>query len=213
MQTPRWKLAAALSLAAALAACGRDTSITAPAPEAEPSAAVAAPAPVCLDYNVPPLGSQWGGPPIGTPVGSTVFVENGIRASVHTFTDGVNTFFGLARVEPPPVVPFGVGPVGLARSISWGFDFTALSFVPSAVTFEWYDPGINNTRENLRVNGSGLFIGQIHAPPLAMGGIGVSTTVVGIGGGVKGVMTLTGPVQRFLVGGQPIWVDRVCAYP
>ncbi len=176
------------------------------------AAPVAAPAPVCLDYNVPPVGTQWGGPPVGTPVNSTIFVENNIRATIHTFFDGTTTFFGIARVESPPPQPFGVGPVGLARGISYGFDFTMLSFVPQTVTFEWLDQG-NSPIENLRVNGSGLFVGQIHAPPAAWGGVAVSAASVAVPNGLRGQVKLTGPVQRILVGGQLLWVDRVCAYP
>lgn len=205
-------LALLLPLAASLAACAGD-SPTAAAGGAARALAPAAPAPICLDYNVPPLGSQWGGPPIGTPVNSVVFVENGIVTRVHTFTDGVNTFFGLARVEPSPVVGFGAGPTGLARSISWGFDFTGLPFAPSAVTFDWFDPSGAASRENLRVNASPLFIGNIHTPPAALGGVAVATSVAPLGGGLTGTVKLTGPVQRVVVGGQPIWIDHVCAYP
>ena len=46
-----------------------------------------------------------------------------------------------------------------------------------------------------------------------MAGIAVGTTVAPVPGGLTGTMTLTGPVQRVAVGGQPLWVDRVCAYP
>jgi hypothetical protein len=205
----------ALLFPLALAACA---DVVAPAHEAvdgKASAAVApvaAPAGVCLDYNVPPVGTQWGGPPVNTPVGSTIFVESGIRASVHTFFDGATTFYGLARVESPPPQPFGVGPVGLARGISYGFDFTALTFVPQTVTFEWLDQG-SNPIENLRVNGSGLFVGQLHAPPAAIGGTAVGSAWGFVPNGRRGQITLTGPVQRILVGGQLVWVDRVCAYP
>ena len=213
MTTIRTTLALLFPLA--LAACA---DAVAPAHDsadgvaARAAAPVAAPAGVCLDYNVPPVGTQWGGPPVGTPVGSTIFVENNIRASVHTFNDGVTTFYGLARVEFPPPQPVGVGPVGLARGISYGFDFSALSFVPQTVTFEWLDQGANPI-ENLRVNGSPLFIGQLHAPPAVWGGAAVTSAWAFVPNGRRGQITLTGPVQRILVGGQLIWVDRVCAYP
>jgi hypothetical protein len=202
----------ALLFPLALAACA-DAVAPAGAPESGARAAAPAPAPagVCLDYNVPPLGTQWGGPPIGTPVGATVFVETGIRASVHPFNDGATVFYLLARVEMPPV-PVGVGPTGLARGISWGFDFSGLSFVPQTVTFEWLDQGANPI-ENLRVNGSGLFIGHLHAPPAAIGGTVVGSAWAFVPNGRRGQITLTGPVQRILVGGQLLWVDRVCAYP
>ena len=196
---------------AALAACS-DSQITAPE-RAEPrTAAAAAPAPACLEFNVPPLGTWFGGPPWGTPAYTPLWVENGITAYVGTFNDGVNPpIYGAARVELPSA-PFGVGPTGLARSIVWGFDFSTLPFVPSAVTFEWLDL-YNSPVENLRVNGA-LFIGQIIAPPAVLGGspVGVGG-IVPVGGGFKGQIKIGAPITRIEVGGQPIWVDRVCAYP
>jgi hypothetical protein len=214
MTTIRTTLALLFPLA--LAACAEVVGPTHDAADGEVARAAAAPvaaaAGVCLDYNVPPVGTQWGGPPIGTPVGSTIFVESGIRASVHTFNDGFTTFYGLARVESPPPQPFGVGPVGLARGISYGFDFTGLPFVPQTVTFEWLDQGAGMI-ENLRVNGSPLFIGQIHTPPAAWGGTAVASAWGPVPNGLRGQITLTGSVFRILVGGQLLWVDRVCAYP
>ena len=199
------------ALLVALAACSPDATPLAPADEAPPRQAVAAalPPPACLDFNVPPLGTPFGAA-WGTPVGVPQWVENGITAAVAPYQPGA--FFVEARVVMPPV-PFGAGPTGRARSINWHFDFTGLPFVPSAVTFEWMDQGAPSPVENLMVNGSPLYVGQIHAPPAAMAGIAVGTTVAPVPGGLTGTMKLTGPVQRVAVGGQPLWVDRVCAHP
>ncbi len=153
-----------------------------------------------------PYGAAW-----ATPVGVPQWIENGITAAVVPYQPGA--FFAEARVVPSPVAGFGAGPVGRARSINWQFDFGALPFVPSAVTFEWLDQGTPSPVENLSVNGSPLFVGQIHAPPAALAGIAVSTSVLAAPGGLKGTMKLTGPVKRVVVGGQPVWIDHVCAYP
>jgi hypothetical protein len=194
-----------------LGACAGESPTTAAA-GGEANAAALAPAPVCLEFNVPALGSQWGGG-LGTVPGALIFVENGIRVYTSNWTNGVNTFYGLARIELPPQ-PFGAGATGLARSIVWGFDFGVLPFVARAVRFEWLDPSFT-TLENLRVNGN-LFIGQIHAPPAVLGGLPVSASSVAVPGGRRGTITVgpgAVPVTRIEVGGQPMWVDRVCAYP
>jgi hypothetical protein len=194
-------------LALALGACSGDQPLT----TAEAPRAALAPAPVCLEFNVPPLGTTYGGF-VGSIPGATQFVENGIRVSVLPFNTGGGSFFAEARIEPSPV-PFGAGanPRGRVRSISWGFDFTGLSFIPKTVTFDWLDQGV--PIENLAVNGSPVFIGQLHTPPAVLGGIAVSSGFGAAPGGLQGTIKLTGPVQKVLVGGQPLWVDHVCAYP
>lgn len=200
-----------LALVLAVAACSPDATPLAPADEARPrqAAAAALPPPACLDFNVPPLGTPFGAA-WGTPVGAPQWVENGITAAVVPYQPGA--LFVEARVVMPPV-PFGAGPTGRARSISWQFDFTGLPFVPKTVTFDWLDQGTPSPVENLAVNGSPLFVGQIHAPPAVMAGIAVGTSVAPAPGGLTGTMKLTGPVQRVVVGGQPVWIDHVCAYP
>lgn len=198
----------AVVVAGALAACSdADQAITSPR-DAEPRMTHGG---VCVDFNVPPLGTAWGGA-FGTPVGVTQWVENGIRVSVVPYQNG-GVFFGEARIVFPPVA-FGAGPVGRARSINWQFDFTGLTFVPRTVTFQWLDQGTPSPVENLGVNGSPLFIGQLHAPPAAFGPVLVSSVFGAAPGGLTGTIRLwNAPIQRVVVGGQPVWIDHVCAYP
>jgi hypothetical protein len=200
-----------LALVLAAAACSPEATPLTPAGEALPrqAAAAALPPPACLDFNVPALGTPYGAA-WGTPVGVPQWVENGITAAVVPYNPG--PFFAEARVVMPPV-PFGAGPTGRARSINWQFDFTGLPFIPSMVTFEWLDQGTPSPVENLAVNGSPLWIGQLHAPPAAFGPIGVVSGFAAAPGGLTGSIRLMGPVQRVVVGGQPVWIDRVCAHP
>jgi hypothetical protein len=200
---------ATLAAAAALAACAApDAEITGSARGAEPRLA---PAPACFEFNGAPLNSQWGGPPVNTPAYTWLWNENGITNYLGTFNDGVNPpMYGVARVELPPA-PFGAGPTGLTRGIVWGFDFSTLPFVPQGVTLEWLDL-YNMAVENLRVNGA-LYIGPIHTPPAALGGAVVGASSVPIGGGRKGTVKMSGTIWRIEVGGQLLWVDRICAYP
>lgn len=207
---PSLALLSAVPLALTLAACGGSDQPTLTAVEATPRQAHAAPPAVCLDFNVPAIGTAYGAA-FGTPVGVTQWVENGIRASVVPYQPG--PFFAEARIVFPPV-PFGAGPTGRARSINWQFDFTGLPFVPRAVSFQWLDQGTPSPVENLSVNGSPLFIGQIHAPPAVLGGANVASSVFAAPGGLTGEVRIwNAPISRVIVGGQPVWIDHVCAFP
>ncbi|MBV9772689.1 MAG: hypothetical protein JO040_01990 [Gemmatimonadetes bacterium] len=199
----------ALGITIALAACSPDAPTAAPT---APTRAVAAAAgPLCLEFNVPPLGTPYGAA-YGTPVGAPQWVENGITAAVVPYQPGA--LFVEAKIDIPPT-PFGAGaaPTGRARSISWQFDFTGLPFIPKAVTFDWLDQGSPSPVENLAVNGSPLYIGQLHTPPASMAGIAVGSSVTPAPGGLTGTVKMSGPVQKVIVGGQPVWIDHVCAYP
>ena len=201
-------LALLVPLSLALGACSEApvTGVTADA--AEPRLA---PAPACVEFNVPALGTTYGSIPGPAFPGGPVFVESGIVVGVAPFTTGASTFYAEAKIEFPPL-PFGAGQTGRARSISWTFDFTGLPFVPSTVAFEWLDQGANSI-ENLAVNGSPVWVGQIFAPPAAFGPVSVFASSVAVPNGRRGSIKLVGPVQKHLVGGQPLWVDRLCAYP
>lgn len=196
---------------AALAACAPDgpAALTA---AGEPSEAALAP--VCVRFDVPALGDSLGAP-MGHAPGTVVFAENGINVSLHTFfhpgggsaygrLDIVNTTWGG--------VPFGAGKFGLVNNINVGFDFSGLPFVPTKVDFDWLDFG---GHENLKVNGSGIWIGELTASPSPMGGaaVGHVITAAAFPAWKKGVTTLTGPVKRFAVGGQELYIDNICAYP
>jgi len=88
-----------------------------------------------------------------------------------------------------------------------GFDFGANGFVPARVQFEFLDQG---GTENLSVNGSAVFAGDISAVPATLGGATVSVSTTPAPGGKKGTVTLTGVINGFMIGGQEFWIDNVC---
>lgn len=195
-------------LALAVGACG---DIADPVTfAAEPSRAVLAP--VCVSFDGFLIGSAAGGIHGDSP-GDVIFTENGIPGSVHKFHHAPPDppSFGEATVEAAFTAPaFGSVNIAHTNNINLGFDFTGLAFVPSSVTFDWRDYG---GHENLKVNGSGVYIGELTAAPSPMGGAGVSH-VWTAGVGVKqGTTTLTGAVSTFGVGGQEFYLDNVCAHP
>ena len=210
MRTPT--IALALLAAASLAACGRaDQPLT--GAELTPVGPRAAPlAPVCVYFNVPPLGAVFGAP-AATPPGTVVWVENGIPVSVQKFLlmGGGSAFNWLQIANVPGAFTLGAGKAGRYNNINTAFDFTGLGFTPKAVTFDFYDQG---GYENLLVNTSAVYIGPITTPPSPWGGANVSVVSAAVFGGVQGTVKIDGaPVYRLMVGGQEFWVDNVCAYP
>lgn len=199
----------------AAAACG-DVPERVTAAGTGPSQVVLAP--VCVTFDgiaySDTSGGAWGETP-----GDVIFTENAIPVSVHAFNHPAPDppSFGFFYVRPafaaaPPLPAFGTGRIGRSNNINLRFDFSALAFVPSSVTFEFRDYG---GHENLKVNGSGLFIGELTGAPSPMGGAVVSSVWTWWpGGGFKqGTTTLTGAVGSFVIGGQELFLDNVCANP
>ncbi|MEW5931381.1 MAG: hypothetical protein AB1941_28270 [Gemmatimonadota bacterium] len=209
---PTRPLAAAAALA--LAACSPDLPTTA-APDggAAPLAAVAAaaPLPVCLEFGPPPpVGAQWGAP-FGHPPGTLMFVEAGVPVRIDRFFYPTTTVYNFARIDVSPV-PIGAGQQILTDRSTLRFDFTGVPFPVASVTWEWYDPGAGGTLENMAVNGGPIFIGDITAPA-AVSGHPYATGWGLAGTGRRGRSQITGPVTHMLLGGERLWVDRVCANP
>ncbi|HEX6039886.1 hypothetical protein [Longimicrobium sp.] len=192
-----------------LAACG-DAPAGITAPDAEP--AKAALVPVCVDFSVPALGATAGGTAGNLP-GDLWFTESLIPVTLRTFhhPPGFGTTFGDATVLGA-FVTFGSGQIVNTNNINLGFDFSGIGFVPSSVTFQWRDYG---GYENLRVNGSGIYVGELTGAPSPIGGATVSH-VWGWSPGnnyKQGTTTLTGPVSILGIGGQEFYLDNVCANP
>jgi hypothetical protein len=105
-------------------------------------------------------------------------------------------------------VLFGAGQTIRTNNINLEFDFRQLGFKASQVEFDFLDLG---GFENISVNGSPIFAGELSATPSPMGGAGIAVTTVQLANGKKGTVTLTGAIKNLRVGGQELWIDRVCA--
>ena len=146
------------------------------------------------------------GAPAGQHSGDVIFTANGIPVSVYDFNlTGGGTTFGQATVD---VAPFGSGQSMRTNNINLEFDFGSIGFVPAAVKFEFLDKG---GFENISVNGSPIFAGDIAAVPGSLGGATVSVSTTPVPGGKQGFVTLAGPIQKLRIGGQELWIDNVCA--
>jgi hypothetical protein len=206
-------LALLLPLAAAAACSDLPTPTS---PFAEPQQVAIAAAPLCVDFE-PPLaaGTVWGFS-AGQPPLTYVHMENGIRVFTEKFfLFGGTTAYRDVRIGVPPVA-FSAGQAARALHINMIFDFTGVPFTPSSYTFDYLDPSGNAAYENLRVNASPVFIGELNAPPASLAGIPI-TIAAGpfpvAPSGDRGTLKIGPGVTRLTVGGQDVWIDHVCANP
>ena len=174
---------------------------------------------VCVEEAAPPeecdllvdheslgIGDQFGGP-YGHVPGDLIFVEDGVPVLVETFDPGSGPFFNYCEVMPA-LAGMGAGNVMLMNNISNMYDIAATGVVSTKVTFEYLDEG---GTENLQVNGAALYIGDLHLAPAAIApGVTFSVVTWPAGGGLRGIVTLTGQVDKLLVGGQEFAVDNIC---
>jgi hypothetical protein len=162
---------------------------------------------ICVDFEPPiALGTEYGGP-AGHASGTVVITTNGIAVSVADFELGGNTFLNLASVDTAPPA-LGTGQVLRLNNISLDVDLSALPFTAREVRLDFLDLG---GTENLAVNGSAVFIGDLASAPPTLGGVAVSVTSSPVAGGTRGTVVLTGTVTSLRVGGQELWIDNICA--
>lgn len=207
-------LAFLLPLTFAAAACSEGPIPTSAA--VEPGMAAAAAAPACVTFD-PPLaaGTTWGNS-AGQPPLTYVHFENGIRVFTEQFSlAGGGVAYRDARIGVPPFA-FSTTQAAWTRHINLIFDFSGVPFVPSAYTFDYYDPNGPGAYENLRVNGSAVFIGELDSPPVALAGVPIGVSAGPFAAPPAGDwarIKLGAGVSRLVVGGQDLWLDTVCAYP
>jgi hypothetical protein len=162
----------------------------------------------CVTFDPPLAAGTVYGAPVGQTPGTVVLFSNNIIASVDHFTTGGPPFFNLARIESAPVA-FSPGNSLRLNNLSMRFHFFALPFVPNQVTFSYLDLG---GTENLAVNGSAPFMGNISAPPAMIAGASVTATSTAVAGGRRGMVRIrANRLRDFRVGGQELWIDQVCA--
>ncbi|MFQ5352526.1 MAG: hypothetical protein ACE5D3_05570, partial [Candidatus Binatia bacterium] len=128
---------------------------------------------------------------------------DGIRMSVENFVLGSSEFFFFAEVAGPATQPFATNALSL-DNISVRFDFADVPFTVNEVSFEFFDLGGSS---NLAVNDAPLFI----LNPLSTLPTNVAPGVTAIVSG--GHITLVGPVQSVLIGGQELVIDNINAVP
>jgi hypothetical protein len=165
----------------------------------------------CVTFEPPFLLGTVYGAPVGQASGDLAFTSNLIRGYVYNFRVlPAGTAFNRAYIDFAPVA-FSPGQSLRTNNINLLFDFTGLAFKPSKVIVSYLDLG---GYENLAVNGSGIYAGELTAAPPFLGGATVTVTSSPLPpprSGKTGTVTIRGAVQSLLIGGQELWIDNVCA--
>jgi hypothetical protein len=161
---------------------------------------------LCVDFEPPiAVGTEYGAP-VGQTSGTVVITTNAIALSVADFEIGGNTFFNSASIDPAPS-SLGTGQVMRVNNISIDVDLTALPFTAREVRLDFLDLGGS---ENLAVNQSPVFVGELASAPPILGGVAVSVSASPVAGGTRGTVVLTGNVASLRIGGQELWIDNIC---
>ncbi|MEA2560297.1 MAG: hypothetical protein QOH06_1801 [Acidobacteriota bacterium] len=169
--------------------------------------------PVCVNFGPPPPPGTMYGAPVGQVSGDLAFTVNAIDAYVYNFAllPAGTTFYRANTAWAPVSLP---GQSLRTININMLFDLQNLGFPVRRVTFTYLDLG---GYENLAVNASGIYRGQIAAAPAVLGNANVSVTSAAAPppvNGRTGTVTITGPlIKSFMIGGQELWIDNVCAHP
>jgi hypothetical protein len=158
--------------------------------------------PICLaatmEFESVPVGTKYGAG-FGNVPGQVVLTENGIKMSVEQFFFQQFTGFFQAEVT---------GPANdhelTIDNISVLFDLTALPFNVSSLTLQYSELG---GEDNFAVNGGSI----LQLPNLINIPVNVAPGVTALVDG--GRITLTGDIDRVLIGGQELSVDTVVAVP
>ncbi len=160
---------------------------------------------LCTTFESLPPGQAY-------PVGAT-FTENNIKMTPLNFvwSNGTPTAGGFARVATGGQAR-GSGQDLELNNINLDFDFGP---VARSLTLRFGEYGGNL---NIRVNGQFRNFGNF--ADINQATIGNAAVAVNIydprsnnGSGDLGILTLSGAINQFALGGQELWIDDVCAQP
>lgn len=145
----------------------------------------------------PPYGDSF-----GTTPGQVVISQNNVDVSVEEFFLG--TFVGFVRADVDGGMSHSFPTAALEfDNISARFDFSNIGFAVTQVTLEYEKLGGS---ENFAVNdGTILQLNITNLPPDL--GAGITASVE------NGLITLSGPIDSFQIGGQEFAIDNVTAVP
>ena len=155
-----------------------------------------------MTFDGLPLGTLFGAAD-GDQPGDVVYEEDGIAMSVEQIlVEGVAGFV-RAEVGGRYAGFFPSRPLDL-NNISVGLDFRQVGFEVNQVSLEFLELGPLN---NFSVNDAALF----ELPSLQLMPTNIAPGVTAVVAG--GVITLSGAVDKILVGGQELAIDNILAIP
>lgn len=173
--------------------------------------AAQAPAQTTLDFEDIPGAS--GG------VGATL-TSGGVDMELQDYLWPGGTVFGggTATVDTHPVTVIGSGNMLYPNNINVLFDFAGTIGQQSQVSIDYADLGGNvNFHVNPSAGGAIINVSDFSDPTIngaTINGVSVSvTTTTGVGSDNWGTITLTGPVDQVLIGGQESFFDDIRAVP
>jgi len=135
--------------------------------------------------------------------GELVHAEDGIQMTVENFRLGTTDYFFFAEIGGPGSGAFATRSLSL-DNISVRFDFAGVGYPVNQLTFEFADFGGSS---NFAVNDETLFIVDPLTTLPANVATGVTATIN------AGLVTLNGPIQSVLIGGQELVIDSVTPVP
>jgi len=155
-----------------------------------------------VDFEVEAPGTFFGGPADDVP-GEVVLQQNGIRMSVEEYYLGTFVGFYRATVGGEFAGLFSSLPLQ-TDNISVLFDFSGLTFDVTRVTLEYKEFGGS---DNFAVNGHTIheLTSLLNLPAEVAPGVSASVA--------DGLITLTGMIDSFRIGGQELAIDNVTAVP
>lgn len=172
------------------------------------SAAAAPQRRACVDFEPPLAAGTKYGASAGQSPGDLAFAGGGIPVTIENFTDGAgNLQFNEAYIEGQPQQSLN-GQSLRSNNINLKFDFASLPFAVGEVSLKFADLG---GIENIVIDGTSSFVGNIGALPLVIGNASPSVLLMPITGGSGGTARIVGQMGSFAIGGQELWIDEVCA--
>ncbi len=155
-----------------------------------------------MTFDDLPLGTLFGAP-VGDQPGFPVHEQDGIVMSVEQIIVEGAAGFLQAEVGGPYDRFFASHPLDL-NNISVGLDFRNVGFEVNQVSLEFVELGPLN---NFSVNDAPLY----ELPSLQLIPTDIAPGVTAVV--ADGVIMLSGPVDRMLIGGQELAIDTILAIP
>ena len=155
-----------------------------------------------MNFESIPVGTRYGAAFGDIPGSPPVLTEDGIDMTVENFILGSFTGFIRAEVGGQYGAFFPTTPLEL-DNISVAFDFTSLPFDVTIVTLEFLDFGVVGGTNISANNGTRFSLDTV--PTNIAPGVTASIE--------NDLITMTGSIDRLLIGGQELAIDNVTALP